>query len=170
MQHTNGFLGFFYTYCLSPGQPLGLHIFRDEFSSFLRYIAFLKARGRGGDYMSKNVHTAVRHLHFLKATSAAPYSAIQLQQHRQQLTTLATLKYQLRKICHHKPFNYDALLDSSGWQGGAPAIIGFVEEEKQVACNMMKVRGAAGWCMTAGCRRWRCARGAAGVAWRVHLL
>lgn len=137
-QHTMAFLGFVYSHCMEAGDRLGLHMFRDKFSGFLRFISMLKARGRGGDYMAKTCHSAVRHLHHLKATSPRPYTAAQLQQFNEQLEILGTLKWQLRKICRHIPFNYQALLEGSGWND-APELIAYIEEEKQTAINIMKV-------------------------------
>lgn len=138
LQHTNGFLGFYFTHCLEAGERLGLHLYRDKFPTFLRFISMLKAKGRGGDYMSKVSHSAVRHLHHLKAISPTPYTANQEQQFKEQLEILDILKWQLRKVCKHVPFNHQALMESSGWQD-APQIIAFIEEEKKKACNEMLV-------------------------------
>ena len=165
VQHTHGFLGFCHTHCMEEGERLGLWVFRDKFvTGFLRYISFLKARGRGGDYLSKNCHTALRHLHFLRASSPVPYTALENQQFKEQLDMLNTLKWQLRKISHHVPFDYKALMDGAQWKD-APEIIAFIEQQKEQACTAFKVSWH--WalpgcrCAGSGCRQ--CARGALDV-------
>ena len=140
MQHTYGFLGFYYTHCMQPGEQLSLAVFRDRFSpAFLRYISFLKARGRCGDYLSKNCHSAVRVIHYLKASSAQLYTPLQQQQFKEQDDMLDILKWQLRKISRHRPFNYDALMEGANWKG-VPELLAFIEQEKQKACDVVKVR------------------------------
>ncbi|KAL4858979.1 LINE-1 retrotransposable element ORF2 protein [Chlorella vulgaris] len=87
--------------------------------------------------MSKNCHCAVRHLHHLKSTSPTPYNATQLQRHTEQLEMLDTLKWQLRKITHHTPFNYQALMAGGRWKD-APDIISFIEQQKEATCTQVK--------------------------------
>jgi hypothetical protein len=151
-QHTFGFLGFWWQHCNEERRHVRLAVFRDDFLSFLRYISMLKAKGRSGDYMSKNCHCAVRHLHHLKSTSPTPYTATQLQRHTEQLEMLDTLKWQLRKITHHTPFNYQALMAGGRWKD-APDIISFIEQQKEATCTQVKVRWLCAG--THACRRCR---------------
>ena len=140
MQHTWGFLGFCHLYVAGEGERVAPLFYLTHFvAGFLRYLAFMKARGCCGDYMSKTCHTAVRHLHFLKASASPPLTPTELRMLGDMLVMLDTLKWQLRKITHHKPFSYDALLDGSNWKGGAPAIIAFIEQEKEAAIVAIKV-------------------------------
>lgn len=150
MQHTYGFMGWVFQYLLEGEERLSLYCFRDKFNpGFLRYIAFLKARGCSGDYMCKTCHSAVRVLHYLKSSSSPPYTSLQQQQFKEELEVLDILKWQLRKIQHHTPFNYEALLEKSNWKGGAPEIIAFIEQEKEKACTLVKV-SISGGCRWAG--------------------
>lgn len=135
-------MGFYYKHAILPGHQLGLAAFRDDFTAFLRYMSFLKGRGTGGDYMSKHCYSASRVLHYLKAAAPAPYSSQHLQRHKEQLAILSNLSWQLRKICLHKPFNYQALMDTAGWKD-APELIAFIEEEKMKACTILKVSSSS---------------------------
>jgi hypothetical protein len=121
-----------------PDEPLSLACYSTRFDdAFLRYISFLKERRRSGSYMAHVCHTAVRHLHFLKASSP-PYSAAQERLLQRQLENLDSLKYQLRKITHHAPFDYGALMARAGYNN-ASDVMARIEEEKREAIRLMKV-------------------------------
>lgn len=78
-------------------------------------------------------------MHHLRAHAEPPYTAVQELQFQEQLAMLVSLKWQLRKRTRHQPFDYEALLRRSGWDD-ASALIAFIEEEKGLACKLMKVR------------------------------
>lgn len=133
-------MGFYYTHCKLPGEQLSLSVVRDKFSTaFLRFISFLKARGSSGDYLCKNCHSILRILHFLRASSPAPYSPTKQQQFKEQEEMLEMLKWQLRKISRHRPFNYDAMMDAANWKD-VHELFAFIEQEKLKACTLVQVR------------------------------